>query len=718
MNRRTAFSIIISFVLLWLMNLAFAQWVVADGRINNPTFLSQKRTPILAKNVADINLLAVWGFGRIGNVAWLDNETIAVGATSGTWIYDLHSPDTPKALLPELIVWTDFRPPQLLASPDGQWLTLMPDVGSSTSVNPYFSIWHVPTGIQINLLDSGDTANPLRSENPVQKPRQGFTIWLADSRLLTALGPKIVIWRLKGEAVEPETVLTHPRTERTDYNIEQIAVTPEGDTIVTVTRAAISDQLIIQVWDVKTGERRVLYQDEFLPAAKLLPTNIQFSRNAKEIGLVMRYLKTPPESRTTLWGEFWRWNIESGAALPSYTIDCQAQNVNFASNYIICMWDEYRDNREHVYLTQLRRLDDGEVLSEPYVNMSIGGIFAATSTSGNYIIVTNAVGLSVFQGDINQNDTHIWNEMGREIAFLDSDFPSLRAVVFSPDESRLAIVGLGEVDIWDVTAQSRITTLRNGEYGAITDLALSPDSRYLVTTSVNGAAPAVRWDLTQGTWEAVVSTLDEKFRSVAYSPNGKLLVIGDSDGLLHLYDAASLKEQNTLFNDGVISRLRFSHDGRLLAVANQRYSRIWDTRTWEVVNRVALDGHVGSIVFTPDDDWLIQTGQIWKLENGGQLLAAWPLETAPTEVQWAADLSVEYSSVDIDFTRHLALTNGHLQCAEGEMRFVGGDKSLWRGLARCYETHYILFGEDILIIAKSDGVIHLYGVAEEGENQP
>ena len=99
-------------------------------------------------------------------------------------------------------------------------------------------------------------------------------------------------------------------------------------------------------------------------------------------------------------------------------------------------------------------------------------------------------------------------------------------------------------------------------------------------------------------------------RSVAFSPDGKLLAAGNRYHTVRIWDVASKKEIKTL--DGHMSdvwSIAFSPDGKTLAAADTDWKKaskvkLWDTTTWKERGSLAMPGEILCLAYSSKGDWL------------------------------------------------------------------------------------------------------------------
>ncbi len=113
-------------------------------------------------------------------------------------------------------------------------------------------------------------------------------------------------------------------------------------------------------------------------------------------------------------------------------------------------------------------------------------------------------------------------------------------------------------------------------------------------------------------------------RSVIFSPDGKLLAIGDTDAVVRLWEASTGREILTCKgHTNVVESVAFSPDGEILASGSyDQIIKLWDVKTGECLK--VLQGHTGSVMsitFNPDGNILASgsfdgTVRLWDIRTG------------------------------------------------------------------------------------------------------
>lgn len=178
--------------------------------------------------------------------------------------------------------------------------------------------------------------------------------------------------------------------------------------------------------------------------------------------------------------------------------------------------------------------------------------------------------------------------------------------------------------------------LPNGQQ--LFNAAFSPDGKWVATT---GNVSTRVWDVSEnsGTSGNLVAelTLAKRAtvrrdnllqRSAAFSPDGKMLLIGSDDGIARIWD---IQQQKILVempgHSNVLTCVTFNPDGKRVATAsNDNTARVWDAATGKTI--AVLEGHTARVTyvdFSPDGKRVVtssadNTARVWDASTGRTLL--------------------------------------------------------------------------------------------------
>ncbi len=177
----------------------------------------------------------------------------------------------------------------------------------------------------------------------------------------------------------------------------------------------------------------------------------------------------------------------------------------------------------------------------------------------------------------------------------------LRGLGFSPDGSLAATAGFRSVSLWSTTDEGggRASEYR-GHQDWANDVAFSPDGAWVASV---GGGHLEKYD--RHIWDSATrdkrwsTTSKHALRTVAWSPDGSLLVDGDTSGAIHLWNVSgetpTAAEPPTIdAHDTVLTDLAFHPDGLLLASSSGN----GDVALWSMPS-----GEQAALFSDPDAQW-------------------------------------------------------------------------------------------------------------------
>ena len=202
----------------------------------------------------------------------------------------------------------------------------------------------------------------------------------------------------------------------------------------------------------------------------------------------------------------------------------------------------------------------------------------------------------------------IWNLQTGQLLCTIGGFNGEVRASFTPDSSHLLVSSAGKLGIWDARTGelTRSGLGRPRPYQAIMNAAGTT-----LAYPENGVVDLV--DLGTGSQAAFhrTNTQDQRVaESVAFSPDGKYLIGGYSDGAIEVWNINTKAEKDFSGYASPVESVDLSANGRWLASGSRDFSiKVWDCLAGELVATLSSENNVtDALAFSPDSRLLASSG--------------------------------------------------------------------------------------------------------------
>ena len=266
------------------------------------------------------------------------------------------------------------------------------------------------------------------------------------------------------------------------------------------------------------------------------------------------------------------------------------------------------------------------------------------------------------------NSVKVWDVMsGRELQTLAGPQGSVVAAVgvyFIGFAANNQIVTVSDAArVWDVTTGRELRTLQTSASPAVTGyngtdggMVLSPDGNQFALFSDDPEAHVTLIDVASGRESRRFKLPDDRIESLqlVFTSDGRLLAAGNIENRFKLWDLSGKADHELTRTAKDYPQIKFSRDGRLLALSENYNVRVWDVASLRELPSLkapnsGLIPNGQAFVNFSDDGKRIATGGfdtdtiLWETETGKQLSNLTGRTNMAANVAFSADGTQLYS---------------------------------------------------------------------------
>ncbi len=290
-----------------------------------------------------------------------------------------------------------------------------------------------------------------------------------------------------------------------------------------------------------------------------------------------------------------RFLLEPPKTLPLMADRTEVKAIAFSPNgqYLASAGQDTEIKIWDIETKQINRVFD---VQEPNIKA------LAFSPDGKILALASKVGPVGQEAPFYISEIVVWDfESGRRNYSIHEN-AGVEALVFTPDGKMLIGAGgyFDDIHFWDSFSGNKIASLKPDQ--CITQLAISPDGKILAGCGSSKGGYITLWDLNLRKEIAKIHLSTVEFLSLAFSPDGKRLVTGNTESLVEIWDVEKMIKTKTLKGHSEqIFCVAFNPDGNRIASASLDGTvRLWDVEKSQEIQIFKNNGTVTCLAFSPD----------------------------------------------------------------------------------------------------------------------
>ena len=183
----------------------------------------------------------------------------------------------------------------------------------------------------------------------------------------------------------------------------------------------------------------------------------------------------------------------------------------------------------------------------------------------------------------------------------------------------------GDAVLTSLTSLETPPRVFSGHIDVVWSVAFSPDGKYLATGSSDGTARL--WDLVTGETIHIFEGHAGEVGEVQFSPDGKYLAVSGVEGT-QLWEIASGQKVQVFAGIKGAGYVAFSPDGKYIVTNSftDKNAQLWDVATGQSLHTFLCDGNVIRVAYSPNGKYVLtgtanSTAQLWDPATGEEIKA-------------------------------------------------------------------------------------------------
>jgi WD40 repeat protein len=244
--------------------------------------------------------------------------------------------------------------------------------------------------------------------------------------------------------------------------------------------------------------------------------------------------------------------------------------------------------------------------------------------------------------------------------------------LFSPDAAIHNVSSLGHPNLMVQLAHS----------ANVSSVAFSPNGKYVLLGGYDNIATL--WEVDSGRELRSLEGHSDSITSVAFSPDGKRVLTGSWDGTARLWETMTGKEEYRFRIQARVTSVAYSPDNNhILTGSEDRIIRLWDVKSRKESQRFI--GHSGlnpSVAFSPDGEYILTGGGHNTIGVTMVIRNGVPVNVGQTGDSVAKLWDIHTGKPVRSFEGHTDSVMAVAFSADGKRVLTGS----WDGTARLWET--------------------------------